>query len=276
MPRKIKIFPLNVSWACPEIVYSLKNFMDGNSKRISTDLYRLGVRKGEHLLIHSSLNSFGRFPDRAETIVKAFLDYLGDEGTLLMPSLSYKTVNKTQPLFNELTTVSCVGGLTEFFRTYPGVKRSIHPTHSVCGLGAKADFLLKDHLKDETPCGPYSPFAKLPLIKGKVMFLGCGTRPNTSMHAVEEKFIPSYLFGEKVDHELQLSSGKTLKKTYQRHGFKGYEQRYDRLFNVLDLGDYRTGKVLEAKSVVMDAMAIWEKGIQYLQQDPFYFVDRTN
>jgi len=145
--------------------------MDEISKRLSSDIYRLGVRRGDHLLIHSSLNAMGRFPNRAERIVKVLLDCLGEEGTLLMPSLSYTTVHKTQPIFNELTTASCVGGLTEFFRAYPGVKRSIHPTHSVCGLGAKADFLLKDHLKDETPCGPYSPFAKLPLVKGKILFL---------------------------------------------------------------------------------------------------------
>lgn len=250
--------------------------MEKISTRLQSDLYRLGIRKGDHLLIHSSLNALGRFPKRAETIVKVIIAFLGSEGTLLMPSLSYQTINKSQPIFNEQNTPSCVGGLTEFFRTYPGVKRSIHPTHSVCGIGGKADFLLNDHLKDETPCGPYSPFAKLPLVKGKVMFLGCGTRPNTSMHAVEEKFIPPYLFGEKIDHELQLSNGETLVKTYQRHGFKGFDQRYDRLFNVLEPRDYRIGKVLEAKSVVMESLAIWEKGILYLKQDPFYFVDRAN
>jgi len=96
------------------------------------------------------------------------------------------------------------------------------------------------------------------------------------MHAVEEKFIPPYLFGERVAHEIQLANGETLNKTYQRHGFKGYEQRYDRLFNILELGDYRTGNMLEAKTVVMEARAVWEKGIQYLQQDPFYFVDKVN
>lgn len=75
---------------------------------------------------------------------------------------------------------------------------------------------------------------------------------------------------------LQLSNGNAIKKTYQRHGFKGYEQRYDRLLDVLEPAEYRTGKILEAKSIVMMASAIWEKGIKYLKQDPFYFIDRAN
>ena len=245
-------------------------------KQIRKDLSLLGIKKGDHVLVHASLNSVGKFPYRANIIVQAFLDQIGEEGTLLMPSLSYKTVNKAQPVFDELNTASCVGALTEFFRTYPGVKRSIHPTHSVCGIGSKSDFLLKDHLLDETPCGPCSPFARLPQIGGKVLFLGCGSKPNTSMHAVEEQIIPPYLFGEKVSHTLQLSNGNAIKKTYQRHGFKGYEQRYDRLLDVLEPAEYRTGKILEAKSIVMMASAIWEKGIKYLKQDPFYFIDRAN
>jgi aminoglycoside 3-N-acetyltransferase len=96
------------------------------------------------------------------------------------------------------------------------------------------------------------------------------------MHAVEEKIIPPYLFGEKVAHELMLSNGKTIKKTYQRHGFKGYEQRYDRLMRLLEPADHQSGKILESNSVVMQATSIWEKGVRYLQQDPFYFVGKVN
>ena len=250
--------------------------MNGIVKQIRNDLSLLGINKGDHVLVHASLNSIGRFPDRANIFVRTFIEHIGEEGTLLMPSLSYKTVNKKQPVFNELNTGSCVGALTEFFRTYPGVKRSIHPTHSVCGIGGKSNFLLKHHFMDETPCGPYSPFSRLPLIGGKVLFLGCGTKPNTSMHPVEENIIPRYLFGEKVTQILLFSDGKSVQKTYQRHGFNGYEQRYDRLFKVLEPSEYRVGKVLEAKSIVMTASAIWEKGIKYLKQDPFYFIDKAN
>lgn len=146
------------------------------------------------MLVHASLNSIGKFPDRANIFVQTFLEHIGEEGTLLMPSLSYKTVNKSQPVFNEQNTASCVGALTEFFRTYPGVKRSIHPTHSVCGIGAKATFLLKDHFMDETPCGPYSPFARLPLVGGK----------SCSWVAARDPILPCMQWKRKSFHPIYL------------------------------------------------------------------------
>ena len=104
-----------------------------------------------------------------------------------MPALSYATVGPQSPLFNVATTPSCVGALSEYFRMRPGAMRSVHPTHSVSGAGRLAKDLLGEHIRSTTPCGPYSPFARLPEVGGQILFIGCGLNPNTSMHAVEER-----------------------------------------------------------------------------------------
>ncbi|MDZ4184357.1 MAG: AAC(3) family N-acetyltransferase [Desulfuromonadales bacterium] len=64
-----------------------------------------------------------------------------------------------------------------------------------CCRGRRLHEMLDDHGLDGTPCGPHSPFRKLAETNGKIILLGCGLRPNTTMHALEEIADPPYLFG---------------------------------------------------------------------------------
>lgn len=124
------------------------------------DLRELGVRPGDVLLVHSSFSSLGGIaPGDA---IGALLEALGAEGTLVLPALSYRDVTRQSPAFDVAATPSCVGFLTEYFRTLvPGVVRSVHPTHSCCAKGARAEEVTRDHYLDHTPVGPNSPFRKL-------------------------------------------------------------------------------------------------------------------
>ena len=243
-------------------------------KQIQADLSRLGIGDGDQVLVHSSLNSLGKFRDRARIVVNALLDQLGPRGTLLMPALSYQTVTPENPIFDLAETPACVGGLPEFFRTFPGVQRSMHPTHSVCAIGKLSDYFLSEHLLDDTPCGTHSPFAKLPKVHGKILFLGCGSRPNTSMHGVEERIKPPYLWGARIQYTLKDQTARKMLKSYVSHDFTGFEQRYERMEALLGSDSCQKGKVLLADSVLMDARSLWEKGTLQLKKDPYFFVDR--
>ena len=46
----------------------------------------LGLTSGDVVFVHSSLSSFGHVEGGAETVVQAFLEVLGPEGTLAGPS----------------------------------------------------------------------------------------------------------------------------------------------------------------------------------------------
>ncbi len=245
------------------------------NQTIINDLLALGVRPGGVLLVHSSLRSLGPLPGGAESAIRALLAALGPDGTLLMPALSYATVRSNRPIFDARQTPSCVGALTEFFRTRPGTQRSIHPTHSVCGVGPLAGELLGAHERDTTPCGPNSPFARLPGVNGQILFLGCGLRPNTSMHAIEERVEPPYLFGEPLEYQIHRADGSTGTMRVRRHNFQGWEQRYDRLQSVLAEPDLRQGQVLQAACYLVEAAAMWPAALAALRADPLYFVDFT-
>jgi aminoglycoside 3-N-acetyltransferase len=238
---------------------------------LTGQLRDLGLRAGDAVMVHSSFKSLGiRDP---ETVILALLDVLGDRGTLMMPALSYlqdpPTVHDTR------STPSCVGYLAEYFRRRPGTVRSVHPTHSVCAPGGAAAEWLGDHILDDTPCGPHSPFSKLALRGGKILMLGCGLEPNTTMHAVEEHIRPPYLFGPPLTYTITDGRGNTFRKDYIPHDFRGVVQRYDRVDGILDGEALRTGAVGNGKAYLFRSDLLFEAALEKLSGDPWYFVDRT-
>lgn len=240
---------------------------------IKNDLIELGIKSDDTILMHSSLSQLGFVDGGADTVIDSLLAVLTD-GTLLIPALSYATVRAETPLFSANHTPSCVGKISETFRKREGVIRSIHPTHSVCGIGKYAEEILSQHINTDTPAGKYSPFALLPKYNGKILMLGCGLKPNTSMHAIEELTRPEYLMkDEPVEFELIDQNGNGIKKSYECHNFRNTVQRYDRLADVMDI---KKGKVLKADCYLIDSVTMWEKVHKTLEENNLYFVDKIN
>ena len=248
--------------------------VSGSVERLAGELWELGVRANGVLLVHASLRALGLVDGGAETVIRSLLRVLGQGGTLLLPALSYETVDAANPVFDVRQTPSCVGALPEYFRRRPGTLRSLHPTHSVCAVGAQARDLLTGHEQDTTPCGKHSPFYRLPQQRGQILFLGCGLRPNTSMHAIEELSEPPYLFGDCLDYTIIDGDGQEIAVTIRRHDFAGWVQRYERVAEVLDAPALRRGLVLDAPCYLVEAAALWPAVHEKLLEDPLFFVDR--
>lgn len=242
---------------------------------IIEDLLRLGVINGDIMLVHSSLSSLGMVDGGAKTVLDALECAVGESGTLLMPALSYDSVNSENPIFSASETPVCTGAISEYFRTRKGTLRSLHPTHSVCAGGRLAGEMVSGHKSDNTPVGAHSPFSMLARLHGKILMLGCGLCPNTSMHGVEELSRPPYLF-KKEKTLFTLIDGKNNRRTdeYYCHDFSGWIQRYDRISQVLSESELRHGHVLEADCFLIDAASLWEKASNKLKENPLFFVDK--
>ena len=240
-------------------------------KRLAEGFEALGIRSGDTLLVHSSLKSLeGASP---ADVIEALLALLGPEGTLMFPTLSYLHSNRNNPVFDVRRTPSNVGAIPEYFRTeYPAL-RSLCPTHSCAAVGLRAEYLTGAHHLDDTPCGPSSPFRRLRDAGGKVLFIGCGTRPNTSMHAAEELSRPPYLFGPPVRYQMTDAAGRTYTAICVSHGFAGVSQRYERLVPLLPAGGYAAANVHTAFCELIDAAEMWRTADERYRADPLYFVD---
>lgn len=250
-------------------------------EQFKSDLKKLGIKKGDSVMIHCSYKSLGT-KIAPEDFYNTILEILGDEGTLIIPAFSYDTVNYENPVFDKAETPSCVGFLPEFFRTnIKGVKRSLHATHSCCAIGKNADYLIKDHEKDLTPVGENSPIAKLPKIGGKILILGSHPDHNTALHGVEEKGNAPYVLNRENPINYILKDGeKEIRQAALRHYFNRksykYTQEYARIIDLLENGrDYTFGKVLAADCYLFDAKALWDKGVEKIKQDPYYFTEKV-
>lgn len=249
-----------------------------DAKQIIEDLKKLGIQDNDTILVHSSYNALKgneEIEDGPQAVIDALMQTVS-EGTLMLPTLSYIDVTVDHRYFDVNETPSCVGILPEIMRHNPSVYRSIHPTHSVAIWGKDAQMIAEQHLLDFSPVGVMSPFHELKRRHGKIVMLGCGLRCITAMHGVEEMVVPDYLYRGSFDYEIVLANGDCIKKDILRHDFKGYEQRYDRILDVLDESDYRVGHVLNATCYVLDADAVFKKALMKYREDPHYFVDEID
>ena len=158
---------------------------------IRAGLAELGVAPGDALLAHSSLRSFGYVQGGADTVIDALLETVGDDGTILVPTLSFSVLKSTPHFFSVSATPSSSGRITETFRRRPEARRSRHPVSSAAAIGPQAEFLTADHW--DTPCGPDSPYYRLYALGGKVVFFGASLGSNTLFHCAEEMTAPDYL-----------------------------------------------------------------------------------
>lgn len=149
-------------------------------------LKSVGIKQGDTLFIHSSWQALDSTDFTAAELVAFLVEYVGSNGTLAMPAFPADQSGKK--VFNVKRTPSAAGLLTEVFRRYPNVKRSINLNHSVCALGKYSDYLVNEHHLSTTSWDEKSPYFKLSTIDNAwVVGLGVGHRLKvaTSLHCVE-------------------------------------------------------------------------------------------
>src|SRR5687768_3889522 len=100
---------------------------------LASDLQHLGVRGGQLLMVHSSLNSVGYVLGGAQAVVRALIGVLGPDGTLAMPAFSPQVSDPTTwhdrpfeddqlalaqnhvPVFDPAVTPTSMGAIPEIF-----------------------------------------------------------------------------------------------------------------------------------------------------------------
>lgn len=154
---------------------------------LADGLRRLGIDKGDSIVVHSSLRALGPVEGGVDTVVAALLDVIAESGTLLVPTYTYFTTR-----FDPATEPSLTGCLTETIRNRKDAHRSWHPTHSAAAIGADAANIVEGHhLK--AACGFGSPMDQMVARNDWVLLIGVGHNANSTIHVGEVHAAVPYL-----------------------------------------------------------------------------------
>jgi len=154
-----------------------------NDEEIFNNILQKLDGKFDILMVHSSLNDMvPMYTGSLNKLLAIILSYCKQNNiTLAMPTFfsgsnweAKEYYENGKHIFNVKKTFSQMGMLSELFRRTPNVRRSIHPTHSICALGPLADVLTKNHHQADTTFGEGTPFGEV--IKYRTIILGIGTK----------------------------------------------------------------------------------------------------
>ena len=195
-------------------------------------LEKVGVCKGQVLMVHTSLSSLGYVCGGAQVVIEALLEGVGREGTIMMPAQSWKNLDPATgvhwevsescwPLIREnwpaydknITPTNTMGAVAEMFRQWPGTVRSVHPARSVAAWGKDATWLTADHDLSNI-FGDGSPVGKLYELDGLVLLMGVGYDKNTSLHLADVR--AAYPGKHNcLEHSAVMENGRRVWKGYE-------------------------------------------------------------
>jgi aminoglycoside 3-N-acetyltransferase len=238
-----------------------------NKEALMAHLSEMGITSGDTLLVHCAFSSIGYVHGGPEAVINAMLDTIGPNGHLLMPAspvakLQYDYL-KTHQFFDVLDTPSAMGALSEWFRKMPGVRRSEHPTESVCAFGPQADTFVKDHFGQPTPYNEHSPYYKVAAAGGKILIIGRTVWVATSLHTLEDA-VADFKFPVYADEWFEVTVkgydriSRTM-KTRAHNPEMSLSRQCGGLTPVFEsAGVLKQVKFGEAQSVLLDAKGMFD------------------
>jgi aminoglycoside 3-N-acetyltransferase len=255
----------------------MKGAIDINSTDLAQQFCAIDIERGDSILVHSSLSSLGWIDGGAMAVIDALIESVGEEGTVLFPTLtrSQDDSPETPPKFDARSTPCWTGAIPEASRSYPGARRSLHPSHSVTAIGRLAEWFTSGHQFARTPCGYGSPYDKLADIGGKIVLIGVKQNCNTSFHMAEEiAGVPYVVHDVPMNVVMTDMNGSPVEmRGFRMHAGRFLGEKAGRDYNALEpqmieQGICRIGRVDEAEVRIMDAMLQRKFLVNLLLRDP--------
>lgn len=247
-----------------------------NQHHLVDALRLIGLTPGAVVLVHSSLSRLGQVKGGAGTVVDALLEAVGQDGTVLFPTLTgTEQDGPAQPPVMDVRRTPCwTGAIPEAARQRPDAVRSWHPTHSVTALGADADRWTAGHEQSATPCDEESPYHRLIQEDGLILLLGGVTQQsNTTLHCLEE------LAGVPYHLQPDVTVGAVVDEAGNRHVIRnrlhqwGWARHFMKVDALLDAVRGRNmGAVGNSQSQLIRARNLAEVVLPRLEADPLFLL----
>ena len=244
----------------------------------------VGVKKGDTLLVHSSLSACGHIVGGAKTIIEAIIEAIGPDGNFFVP-----TFQRSECYLNGINkrwdhrpsdcrdraseAVRWVGALPlEFMRLYPDAPRGLHISHSWAGWGPRAAEVLSHQAEDEPPFSDNSCPMVVKDMGGRILLFGSPVGHTSFVHCFETHFDlpglgPSY-------YDVRLADG-TITWKFVPKGLPGPREFYSKDENARFFRE-AVARGLEIRRTTLgvgelkliDCRQFWEIGSALVAEDP--------
>ncbi len=238
---------------------------------IVNGLKELGIKQGDVVFLHSSLSSLGYVDGGADTVVRAFLEVLGVDGTLSAPIFRNYFWDGPDQVWDRDNSPSLMGRISEAIRTWEGNRRSHHAPHPIAAIGKMADDLTDRH--NITDFSFDSPFARLIELNAWIVLLGVDFNVCTMIHLIEERAEVPYrrwvdLKGTVID------KGISTIMTYKFFArYPGVENDFIRFGKRLESeGLINTVTIGKSTVKAIRSRDLYENAMRLVRQDPLFFV----
>ena len=240
---------------------------------IKNALVNVGVQKGDVIMVHSDIKSFGRLgtPDRnflLQNLIDAIKESVGSNGTIVMPTFTYNFF-KNKP-YDITNSKSVVGVLTEYFRKQPDVSRTLHPTHCVAILGKHKNELLNI---GKGTFDRDSIFGKLHKMNCKFIFFGAPFHICTFIHYIENMHKVPYRYMKKFRGKI-IADGKEYKDEFLVYCkyFFFFNSMLGLEKHLVKKGLLKEVKVGNGIISMIEANPLFEEGCRLLDENIYFLV----
>lgn len=224
---------------------------------LMAQLAAMDIAPTDTVLIHTSMRAIGPVENGADGVIDAFRDYLR-EGLFLVPTHTWDSVSREQPVYDVRSSVPCIGTLPTVAAFRPDGIRSLHPTHSIWAVGKGAADYIRGEEDARSPGAPGYAWDRLAQVGAKILLIGVGHDKNTFIHAVEEVAdIPDRLEQIPWDATILDWEGKEYRRPFVLHHCSRSSDVSRQFVNfekpLRELGAQKEGKLGNANVKIVDA-----------------------
>lgn len=190
-----------------------------NSNAFYKAFLNIGLKKGDVVLVHNALFSFGiprdvPLKELPAVVYMRLREVIGETGTVAVPTFNFDFC-KGIPFDLKTTPSKNMGVFSEFIRTMPNSLRSKHPMQSIAAVGPLADDIVNGN--PQSAFGENGAFDVLLKNNAKILLLGADYNAASFVHMVEEQNQVPYRYWKSFTAPYTGNGALNEERTYQMY-----------------------------------------------------------
>lgn len=242
-------------------------------------LSELGFQKGQVVFLLSDLINPGRLQgckskeDFCQSYLDAFIEVIGVEGTLVVPTYTTQVARFDIDFIPE-ETPSLMGVFSEYVRKHPKSLRSLHPLQSVAAIGPLRELICGG--LGGNNFGYNSPFQRMLEAKAKIVAIGLPEGFAVPIaHFIEGICGLPYVYNKLLKWSPVINGKKDARPCYATVRYLGLGVEYDLerwVARMKEIGAFYTVPLGGSKIHMTDYETTFKEGIRLVREDPYVFL----